>query len=157
PFHLNFDLVESLANFMDGHRIAEELARGFVSRTRNEADTRHQIIDRLLHEVLAWPHNSVSCEESVHPGYIDFVLRDKADRAVLWMEAKGKGNSFRWREKTARVSAQLRSVRLRTLATDPEIGAAVNQAAQSCPAIGCQYACVTNGHEFVIFKTFVPG
>jgi hypothetical protein len=48
---------------------------------------RHQVIDRLLHEVLAWPRTSVSCEEDVHPGYCDHSLAHLAvsmqsDRAL---------------------------------------------------------------------------
>ena len=142
---------------MEGHRIAEELARQFVHRTLNEADTRHQVINRLLHEVLSWPHGSVGCEQKVHPGYVDFVLRDKAACAALLIEAKREGKYFALPTRITGASDQLRYVRLRTLATDPAIADAVNQAAQYCPAIGCQYACVTNGHEFIIFRSFIPG
>lgn len=142
---------------MNSHRIAEELARQFANRALNEADTRHQIINRLLHEVLSWPHGNVGCEQKVHPGYIDFVLRDKADRAALLIEAKKEGKYFTLPTKITGATDQLRHVRLRTLATDPAIADAVNQAAQYCPAIGCQYACVTNGHEFIIFRSFIPG
>jgi len=142
---------------MDKHRIAEELASKFADRTHNEADTRHQIIDRLLHEVLSWPHESVKCEKKVNPGYIDYVLRDRVNRAVLLIEAKREGAYFALPTKLTKAADHLRSVRLRTLATDPNIAKAVSQAAQYCPAIGCQYACVTNGHEFIIFRTFIPG
>ena len=132
---------------MKGHVIAEQLAKNFVAREANEANTRHQIIDRLLHEVLSWPHESVSCEEKVHPGYIDYILRDKAGRAALLIEAKKEENYFTLPTKVGSTQT-LRYVRLKTLATDAHIGAAVHQAAQYCPEIGCQYACVSNGHEF---------
>src|SRR5205814_8304678 len=134
-------------SLMEGHRVAEELAKQFVRRTRNEATTRYQIINPLLHDVLSWPGDGVTCEEKVHPGYIDFVLRDKAERAVLLIEAKKEGKYFTLPTKVSQQSDQLRFVRLRTLATDPNISAAVNQAAQYCPTIGCQYACVTNAYE----------
>jgi hypothetical protein len=142
---------------MKGHIIAEELAKRFVDRECNEANTRHQIIDRLLHEILNWPHENVACEEKVHPGYIDYVLRDNARRAVLLIEAKKEDKYFTLPSKIAKNSNNLRSIRLRTLATDPNIADAVHQAAQYCPEIGCQYACVTNGHEFIIFRSFIPG
>jgi hypothetical protein len=45
------------------------------ARDENEADTRHQIIDLVLHDVLAWPRNRVSVEEYIAPGYADYVLR----------------------------------------------------------------------------------
>jgi hypothetical protein len=70
--------VVNSTHSMQGHSIAEALEKQFATRTLNEADTRHQIINRLLHEVLSWPHESVFCEQKVHPGYTDFVLRDKA-------------------------------------------------------------------------------
>lgn len=79
---------------MNGHTIAEELNSAFVKRSMNEADTRHQILDRLLHEVLAWPHSSVKLEERTHVGYLDYVLRNKAERVVLIIEAKKEGRYF---------------------------------------------------------------
>lgn len=41
------------------------------SRTRNEADTRHKVIDFLLHDFLNWPKNRVAVEEYIHPGFAD--------------------------------------------------------------------------------------
>jgi len=73
------------------------------------------------------------------------------------IEAKREGNYFTLPTKISSAKDQLRYVRLRTLATDPAISDAVNQAAQCCPTIGCQYACVTNGYEFIIFRSFIPG
>ena len=37
------------------HEKAIEIAAMSESRNLNEADTRHQIIDEVLHEVLCWP------------------------------------------------------------------------------------------------------
>jgi len=53
---------------MEGHRIAEALARQSVDRVLNEADTRHQIINRLLHEVLSWPYETSSASKKFMPG-----------------------------------------------------------------------------------------
>ena len=48
---------------MDGQLIAQELDATFQKRDLNEADTRHQIINRLLHEVLAWPYSqALDCQ-----------------------------------------------------------------------------------------------
>ncbi len=142
---------------MTGREIAAELVKKFGTRDLNEADTRHQIVDPLLHEVLAWPRESVKCEQHVHPGYIDYVLRDKADRSVLLIEAKREGDYFKLPTRAGKQRHDVRTVRLRTLATDASTASAVQQAAQYCPDIGCQYACVTNGHEFIIFRSFIPG
>ena len=43
-------------------------------RALNEADTRHRVIDFVLHELLSWPKNRVSVEEYVAPGFADYVL-----------------------------------------------------------------------------------
>ena len=142
---------------MKSHAIAEQLAKQFVSRENNEANTRHQIIDRLLHEVLCWPHVNIKCEEKVHPGYIDYVLQDNSGRAVLLIEAKKEAIYFVLPSKISKNANGLRSVRLRTLATEKNVASAVHQAAQYCPEIGCQYACITNGHEFIIFRSFIAG
>src|ERR1035437_5232135 len=139
------------------HELTANLVKEFGTRDLNEANTRHQIIDRLFHEALAWPHGNVKCEEHVHPGYIDYVLRDHARRAVLLTETKREDVYFRLPTKVGKSGNGVRLIHLRTLATDSQIANAVNQAAKYCPAIGCQYACITNGHEFIIFRSFIPG
>jgi len=142
---------------MTPHELAANMVKEFGPRDLNEADTRHKIIDRLFHEVLAWPHGNVKCEEHVYPGYIDYVLRDHAGRAVLLTETKREDVYFSLPTKVGKTGNGVRLIHLRTLATDSHIANAVNQAAKYCPAIGCQYACVTNGHEFIIFRSFIPG
>lgn len=142
---------------MNGHAIAEELAKAFFGRAMNEANTRHQIIDPLLHDILGWPRSSVRVEEKVHPGFSDYVLRDRADRVVLLIEAKKEGQYFALPAKIAKRKQDHHFVRLRTLMTDKSTAAAVRQAAEYCPALGCEFACVTNGHEFIVFRAFVRG
>ena len=51
----------------------------------------------------------------------------------------------------------MRHIRLRTLTTNKEISSAVKQVVKYCPSLGCEYACITNGHEYVIFRAFVRG
>jgi GTPase SAR1 family protein len=138
------------------HQIAEELAAGLSAADFNEADTRHQILDRLIHEVLGWPHSAVACEQNVFAGYIDYVLRDSVGRAVLVIEAKRSGDYFQLPRSIAR-SSDLKRVRLKTLTTNRAIRAAVTQVMSYCPQVGSEYACVTNGSEFIIFRTFIRG
>ncbi len=54
--------------------IAAQLARTFDSRQLNEANTRHQIIDTVIHQILSWPKEAVLCEEYIKPGYADYLL-----------------------------------------------------------------------------------
>src|SRR5947209_99850 len=46
-----------------------------ANRDRNEAETRHKIIDFILHDLLAWPRNRVAVEEHIHPGFADYILK----------------------------------------------------------------------------------
>ena len=46
-------------------------------RDKNEAETRHKIIDFVLHEFLSWPKNRVAVEEYINPGFADFILKKK--------------------------------------------------------------------------------
>jgi predicted type IV restriction endonuclease len=71
---------------MNDYDTAVYLAKTYKGSGQNEADTRHQIIDRLLHGVLAWPHSAVKVEEHVHAGFMDYVLRDIGGRAVMVTE-----------------------------------------------------------------------
>lgn len=142
---------------MKNHALAEKLEEDFANSDMNEADTRHQIIDRLLHEVLGWPHTSVACEQYAHPGYADYVLSDASGRAVLLIEAKREGSYFALPSDTTADPSARRNIRLRTLATEKNIESAATQAAGYCPKIGCEHACITNGHEFIIFRTFIRG
>ena len=52
-----------------------ELSATHADRTANEAETRHKIIDFVLHDVLSWPRNRVSVEEYIAPGFADYVLK----------------------------------------------------------------------------------
>lgn len=142
---------------MSPHDIATELAQQSKGKSLNEADTRHQIIDRLLHDVLAWPRNAVSCEKHVHEGYMDYVLSDPASRAILVIEAKREGKSFTLPASVIKKSASLSKVRLKTLATVPAIKSAINQVVQYCPQVGSEHACITNGHAYIFFRPYIKG
>ena len=66
-----------------------------TERTLNEADTRHQIIDIVLHSLLAWPRSRTSVEEYIKPGYADYVLKRSNGDSILFIEAKKGGGLFR--------------------------------------------------------------
>ena len=61
----------------------------------NEAQTRFDVIDRVVRELLGWQHGQVTVEEpttSPRAGFVDYVLR-VGDYAVV-IEAKRLGASF---------------------------------------------------------------
>jgi GTPase SAR1 family protein len=138
---------------MKAHEIAESLSVEFRDRSLNEANTRHRIIDPLIHDVLGWPRNRVSCEEYVAPGFADYVLERADGGNILFIEAKKEGEYFHLPHAiTGRSLAAY--VKVETLLTDGTIKKAITQVREYCLNIGCDVGAITNGHEWIIFKTF---
>jgi hypothetical protein len=63
-----------------------------TNRNRNEAETRHKVIDFILHDLLAWPRNRVAVEENIHPGFADYIL--KKAMAILSSSLKQRRKGF---------------------------------------------------------------
>lgn len=126
------------------------------SRTRNEAETRHKIIDFIVHDFLSWPKNRVAVEEYINPGYADYILKKENGDDLLFIEAKREGVYFEIpvayspKEKSSYIS-------IKKLISDENIGKAIKQVRNYCFDTGCEYAAITNGHEWIFFKTFERG
>src|ERR1019366_5901676 len=78
---------------MNPPRTPHELACDLVKqhpdpKALSEADTRHRIIDAILHDVLSWPRAAMVCEPYIDPGYADYVLTGAAESQLLFIEAK---------------------------------------------------------------------
>lgn len=110
---------------MKSHDRAGQLALQFASRNLNEADTRHQLIDPLLHDVLAWPKNRVRCEEYIQPGYADYVLLRHDETRLLFIETKREGDYFALPHALVAPSKSV-YIKVKTLLTDDRIAAAIN-------------------------------
>lgn len=113
----------------------------------NEATTRHHYVDRLLHEVLAWPTAKVSCEDAVvDGGFTDYLLGAPSRLAVL--EAKKQGVYFR-------LPAGLADAKSISLETFTQAGAdnrsAFDQVTRYCLQTGIQIAVLCNGHQLLAF------
>ncbi|WP_266233457.1 hypothetical protein [Paraburkholderia sp. CNPSo 3076] len=141
---------------MQQHQIAAELVATSKSRDFNEADTRHQIIDTVIHSILDWPKSAARLEVSVASGYADYVLNGASGQPALVIEAKREGKYFDL-PKPARDSESGTFVAVKTLMTDRAISAALIQARQYCLDLGCVYGCITNGFEWIIFRVFEAG
>jgi len=136
------------------HEVANALAEQYKSRTDlSEADTRHQVIDVILHQVLAWPRSAVTCESFVAPGYADYVLLGSQENYLLFIEAKKEGAYFNL-PASANTHETSRIIKIKTLLTEPTIRSAAEQVRTYCVKKGCEYAAITNGHEWIFFKTF---
>ncbi|ADU36672.1 hypothetical protein [Variovorax paradoxus] len=125
-------------------------------RSGNEAETRHRIIDFIIHNALSWPKNRVKVEEFIRPGFADYVLTKQDGSHLLFIEAKREGIYFQLPipHANGEVSCYLSIAKL---LTDEAIKSAMDQVRNYCIDTGCEYACVTNGHEWIFFKTFEKG
>lgn len=133
------------------HDHAQEIVGKDYGRL-NEADTRHQVIDRILHDVLCWPRASVSCESYTKAGFADYVLLGRRDGQILFIEAKKSGNYFTM-PRTSN-TCLFRFAAVKTLLTNNAIRKAIEQVRAYCLNSGCEYAAITNGKQWIFFKTF---
>lgn len=132
------------------------LIQEIKSKNLNEADTRHQIIDVIIHNILSWPRNRVSLEEHIHSGYADYILKKQNGEALLFIEAKKEGTFFELPipHKQDETSC---FIQISKLITNTNIKSAMNQVRAYCFDSGCEYACITNGHSWIFFKSFEKG
>lgn len=142
---------------MESHNRAEQIALQFAVKDLNEANTRHQLIDPLLHDVLGWPRSRVLCEEFIQPGFADYVLIRHDHMHLLFIEAKREGQYFSLPNDLAAPAGQSVYIRVKTLLTDEHIAAAITQVRGYCLNTGCEFAAVTNGHQWIFFRTFQTG
>lgn len=136
--------------------IVRELINRPTQRSGNEAETRHKIVDTLIHNVLAWPRNRVNVEEYIAPGFADYVLTKSNGDHLLFIEAKKEGVYFEL-PLPYKSDEKAGYVALSKLISDPAIKAALVQVRTYCIDSGCEFAVITNGHEWVFFKTFEKG
>ena len=112
----------------------------------NEAETRFQIIDRIIVDCLGWPRASLRLEQG-HEGraYSDYELGEP--RCAIW-EAKRQGRTFELpADPQGNIVKDLPSI----MALDGEVSAAIQQVQGYCSARGVELAVATNGHQMVAF------
>lgn len=131
--------------------LADNAGRGF-----NEADTRHKIIDFILHDLLAWPRNRTSVEEYIAPGFADYILKKSNDDPLIFIEAKKEGAFFEL-PNSSNKNELSGYISINKLLTDENIRAAMSQVRTYCQDSGCEFGCITNGHEWIFFKIFERG
>lgn len=118
-----------------------------------EADTRSALLDRLLHEVLRWPHSTIKREVYSEVGYLDYELIKGVSIAVL--EAKAEGIAFEFPQRKYKSPQRLKINGV--LSGSAELIAAMVQVQQYCNERGIRYAIVSNGYSFVIFRALTEG
>lgn len=133
-----------------------ELAADLNARTENEAETRHKIIDIVLHQVLSWPSNRVSVEEYIRPGFADYVLKKDNGEHLILVEAKRSGVYFAL-PLSHRKAEHSCFIEIEKLLSDPAIRDAMSQVRAYCMDTGGEFAAITNGHEWIFFKVYEKG
>src|SRR5258706_5538555 len=132
----------------DARKAFDRLVPIWISNHRaieTEQDTRFQVIDKMMTEVLGWNwHSDFKTESHVTGGFIDYLLvTDERNRMVL--EAKKASNLL---TDTKNPHAQA------YIAGGPAIKSAqdgLNQAQQYCLKTGTPLAALTTGFEWIAF------
>lgn len=126
------------------------------ARDINEAETRHKVIDFIIHDLLSWPKNRVAVEEYIAPGFADYILKKQNKEDLLFIEAKKAGVFFELPMAASKDETSC-YITINKLLSDPNIKNAMQQVRGYCIETGCEYACITNGCEWVFFKIFEKG
>jgi GTPase SAR1 family protein len=112
----------------------------------NEAETRFQIIDRILIECLGWSRAQFRLEKPQGRKYSDYELGEPVE--IIW-EAKREGKAFEVPvRKTPSLIQDLGSI----IMLSPDAKDAIEQVNGYCLSRGVRYAVATNGHQFIAFR-----
>jgi len=112
-----------------------------------EADTRANIIDRILTQVCGWPSEAIKREPPTERGYMDYCLMNP-NRIFVVVEAKKEGLPFIFPHEENHRSLSLSG----SLLTNKNIKEAIMQVRTYCDDSGIRYAIATNGYAWIIFR-----
>jgi len=135
----------------------EELKRlntKYKDKSLNEANTRFQIIDKILEKVLFWPKSNILLESHTNEGYTDYQLINASSKTFLVIEAKKEKINFNFSQYK---EIKNRKIKVKILLKDENAKKTIIQVKNYCNDIGCNYACITNGHEWAFFRTYIDG
>lgn len=118
----------------------------------NEAETRFKIIDEILEKYLKWPKKYTDVEYHISGNRADYILRNKNDKPILVIESKKFGVYFDL-PSNLNLTKNFQKITMDKLLSDDKIKTAVNQVKEYCEDLLCQYAAITNGLVWIIFKT----
>jgi ABC-type iron transport system FetAB ATPase subunit len=119
----------------------------YVSTVVSEEDTRLKVIDRILTDVLFWPHDSISTEVHAASGYADYALRVQG-RVRLVLEAKRDGRALGVQGRDPGRPYKLSG----GVFTSEAAKEGIDQGIRYCAELSSELACVTNGREWVVFR-----
>ena len=117
----------------------------------NEAETRFKIIDEVLEKYLKWPKIASSVEFVIEGNRADYILKNKNNKPVLIIESKKAGIYFEL-PNNINIKKNFQKIAIDKLLSDENIKSAINQVKEYAEDLLCQYAAITNGLVWIIFK-----
>lgn len=131
--------------------LINQLQSKLNSADLNEASTRFHIIDELLEKYLKWPKSEISVEDHVDGNFTDYLLMGKNKKPALVIESKRNGKYFELPE-NLNSNNKFQKITVEKLLTDENIRSAMLQVKEYCEDLTCNYAAITNGNVWIIFK-----
>ena len=131
--------------------ILEQLKKKSEETDLNEADTRFQIIDTILVEILKWPKNTILNEKYIEGNRADYVLKGKNDRPLLIIESKRNEVYFEL-PKSINEKNSFQKIAVEKLITDDNIKDAIIQVKEYAEDLLCNFAAICNGKIWIIFR-----
>lgn len=121
-----------------------------IAAIHSEEDAKVHLINRILYEVLGWPHDAASYEAAVAEGFIDIKLSE-GGRCYAVIEAKKIGvisiDTANTKKGTYKLSGPVLT----------KCRGAIEQCSKYFQSSGALLACVTDGVSWIFFKTYVEG
>jgi hypothetical protein len=128
-------------------KFVDQLVPTYWDTIHSEADARMKLIDPVFTDVLGWPAREIHLEDQAGQGRIDYRLTVN-DLNRLIVEAKKEGRDLGVSDDYAGRSFNLNGSVFNTEAAKEGI----DQAIYYCGQKGAELACVTNGHQWVVFR-----
>lgn len=116
-----------------------------IEKVRNEAQTRHHIINKIITDVFAWPDDQIEVEDYEQNTFTDYELG--SPRQVI-IEAKREGRTF---EIPAGLSTKNIIDLPSLLKPQGDLSNAIRQVQHYCASRGTPIAVATNGHQYISF------
>ncbi len=130
--------------------IADEVSAN-IRNIQSEEDSKIQIINRVLCDVLNWPYTAFRAERRHDTGFSDYLLYI-GDTPALLLEAKRLGLI----EIESAEKNKARNLKISGSSMKRAV-AGIEQAALYAAPNGLPIAVLTDGNTWVVFKTFTPG
>lgn len=136
-----------MRNMTECENSLRELVQSYndSDKIRNEAQTRHHIINKIITNVLAWPEDQIEVEDYEQKTFTDYELG--SPRQVI-VEAKREGRTF---EIPAGLSNKSIIEIPTLLKSNEDLKDAICQVQHYCASRGTPIAIATNGHQYISF------